>query len=370
MSNYLYDPVLKIKDSVDVYISNENVDICTISFYHINTRQKISIRINVVFKDILAEFDGLRSISKILSDLDLKVDFLELQSILEYLLSKGILEYPAIENFNSRYSRQINFLSDWIFGLPAERAHQKIINSHIVIFGVGAIGSSIAITLARAGISNFTFVDHKVLSYQASERHLFFLREEVGKFKVDALKRYLEKINSSVKVKCIREKLLPSTELSSIISDTTLVVNTADEPYIGHTSIKLGRYLWKNQIPLYVAGGFDAHLMSTGDFYIPGESNCVDCCSRFFSSALKDWKPIYKIDNGNEKKAPIVGGSGGIYSMSLFSSSFACIQILNYIAGGNSYKTRLSQRGEFINNTGEMTWVEIFSQEGCNVCGK
>lgn len=84
------------------------------------------------------------------------------------------------------------------------------------------------------------------------------------------------------------KRILPSTDLKEIIPESAgFVINTADEPYIGHISIKLGRYLWGKGISMYVAGGFDAHLMSTGDFFVPGESVCVDCCSGHFTSALK-----------------------------------------------------------------------------------
>lgn len=366
----IYDAVLKIKDSVDVYISTGEPDICTIQFYHINTREKLSIRIAPEFGEVLAALDGVSPITELMNSLGFVIDHEELKEIIEYLLARGILEKPSFTDPDSRYSRQVNFLSDWISGTPAHEAHKQIVASDVVVFGVGAIGSSIAIQLARAGVSKFTLVDNKLLSQQSSERHPYFSTEAIGEFKVDALKRHLEKINYDIHVTCVREKLLPHTELSRLVDRASVVVNTADEPYIGHTSIKLGRYLWGRKIPLYVAGGFDAHLMSTGDFYVPGESVCVDCCSNFFSAALADWKPSYKIHKTNESKTHVVGGSGGTFSMSLFSASYAAIQILNYIAGGDVYKSRLSRRGEYIVGKGEIEWVNIKGREDCSVCGK
>lgn len=368
MDAITYDSVLKIKDSVDVYVSTGEVEVCTIQFYHINTRQKFSIRVVPEFCEVLAALDGSSSLSKIINNLTFEFDTDELTSIIEHLIVRGVIEYPSVADPSSRYSRQINFLSDWIFDISAEKAHERIVDSHFVFFGVGAVGSSIAINLARAGVSRFTFIDSKLLTLQSAERHPYFSVNEVGEFKVDALKRYLKKINSEVSVTCSREKLLPSTELTRFVDNASAVINTADEPYIGHTSVKLGRYLWRKKIPLYVAGGFDAHLMSTGDFYVPGESICVDCCSSFFGDALAGWKPTYKIHKSNISRAHVIGGSGGFYSMSLFSSSYASIQLLNYIAGGKAYKSRLSQRGEFIIGKGKIEWVEILAKEGCNVC--
>src|SRR5690606_10669463 len=103
---------------------------------------------------------------------------------------------------------------------------------------------------------------------------------------------------------------------------------------------------------------------------VPGESVCVDCCSEFFGAALANWKPSYKIHENNVSKTHVVGGSGGLFSMSLFSASYASIQIINYIAGGNTYKAMLSRRGEYIVGKGEIEWVSIRGREGCDVCGK
>lgn len=370
MEAFIQDAILKIKDSVDVYVSTIEAELCIIQFYHINTRQKLSIKIDPAFSNLLSALDGVSPLSEHLEKLGFELDTDELASVLIYLIDNGVLEHPSYIDPDSRYSRQINFLSDWIFGVTAETAHKRIVETHCVIFGVGAVGSSIAISLARAGVSRFTLIDNKVLVLQSSERHPYFSREEVGEPKVYALDRYLQRINSEVNVRCVQKKLLPLTDLSDLVDSASVVVNTADEPYIGYTSVKLGRHLWGKNIPLYVAGGFDAHLMSTGDLYVPGESSCVDCSSNFFTIALADWKPSYKIHKSSSTKTHVIGGNGGLYSMSLFSASYGCVQLLNYIAGGKAYKSRLSRRGEFMTGQGEIEWVEISARENCNVCGK
>lgn len=371
MKNFLKnDPILKIKESIDVYTLDDFPDNCKIQFYHINSRQKLSIRVATEFSSFLSALDGINPVSKILATLKFEFNIDELESILKYLYKKGILEYPSFSDPDSRYSRQINFLADWISGITAQEAHNRICNTHCVIFGVGAVGSSIAINLARAGLKKITLIDYKALTSQSFERHPYFSIDELGEQKVYALKRYLKLINSSIDVICFNHKLLPSTPLKNLIDDASFVVNTADEPYIGHTSIKLGRYLWQKNIPLYVAGGFDAHLMSTGDFYIPKKSTCVDCSSNFFTKALSNWKPNYKIHESSMTQNHIIGGSGGFYSMSLFSASYACIQLINYIAGGTAYKSRISQRGEYSSGIGEINWIKISPKEKCEICGK
>ena len=83
------------------------------------------------------------------------------------------------------------------------------------------------------------------------------------------------------------------TDVQKLIgADIDLIVNTADEPYVGATSIKLSRYCVENDIPLLVAGGFDAHLASLSEMIIPGQTPCSDCYAMHFDEVLRGWKPI------------------------------------------------------------------------------
>ena len=75
-------------------------------------------------------------------------------------------------------------------------------------------------------------------------------------YKTDILANYLKTHKSTkFKTKIFHEKLLPQTDLNNwITDDVDLVINGCDEPYIGHTSLKIGRFLQKKNIPMYVMG--------------------------------------------------------------------------------------------------------------------
>ncbi|HFK3157187.1 TPA: ThiF family adenylyltransferase, partial [Citrobacter sedlakii] len=112
-----------------------------------------------------------------------------------------------------------------------------------------------------------------------------------------------------------------------------LIINTCDEPYIGHTSLKLGRYAQARAIPLYVSGGFDAHLMSSGELIFPPHTPCIDCAQNTFSKALKGWKPVYSIVNNPQLDLSksvydnyIPGGPGGLAMMNGFSANLSCMK--------------------------------------------
>ncbi len=79
--------------------------------------------------------------------------------------------------------------------------------------------------------------------------------------------------------------------------------------------------------PHYIAGGFDAHLASTGELIIPYITPCVQCHTSYFKETLKDWKP-HKHSVHTTEEARL----GGLASMSLFLASFASLEIIKYLA--------------------------------------
>ena len=155
----------------------------------------------------------------------------------------------------------------------------------------------------------------------------------------------------------------------------------SDEPYIGHTSVKLGRYLQSKKIPLYVIGGFDAHLMSSGEMVHPPYTPCIDCIQNTFSKALDGWKPIYTrvediqqlIDKTrlvcNQSLTYDIGAAGGLALMSGYSSYLSCLRIIQYLTEDSKYDFS-TIRYEYIPNRGELTSFKLSKQEGCNVCNR
>ena len=373
----------KIKDSVDVYLIPGSDGLAKLQFYKINTREKLTVEVSDEVPVVLSLLDGKRTLKEISKDEGVALNLEEALEFFSFLEERGFcvqveegdqLCLGAVEL--DRYSRQLNFFSDYL-SIRGDKAQKCLRDSHVVIFGAGGVGGSIAIQLARAGVGKFTIIDPKDVVEKNLERHEFVCMKDVGKAKVRALKEYLEKINTNIAVVPVKKSLYPKAELGEYYSGhVDLVVNTADEPYIGYTTLKLGRMLWEKNVALYSAGGFDAHLMCTGEFIIPGVTPCADCYSSYFSQALKDWKPSYMERTILGMEGAAVGGddsnklgAGGVASQISFSASFACIQILRYLVDKGGENIKYSARGEYMANKGVMTWVEMARNKDCMLCG-
>ena len=346
--------IYKIRDSIDIYYVNKK-DFIIVQFYKINTRERISIEAHNSILKVLCAFDGKHSLEEICNSFQLNiVDFRLLFNFL--IKNKIIREVKQKKVFeNIKFDRQINFFDDLINDLDGIQCQEILESKKIVIFGVGSIGSSIAILLARMGFKYFTLIDYKSITKSNIVKHFYANSHNIGQLKTEALKSYIYRIDKTIQIKTINQEILPQTDLYELIdSDTSMVINTMDEPYIGHLSKKIGNFLWDINIPMFVAGGFDAHSMSTGELIVKNLTETIDQYQENFKEKLKDWKPIYSL-NMHYKNINF-GGAGSLSSCSLFSASSACIRIIYYFL---NVPFNISQRGEYCLNEGRIKWVNL-----------
>ena len=214
-----------------------------------------------------------------------------------------------------------------------------------------------------AGVSEVTLFDMDTVDESDVARHMYYSSDSINMNKVDALKDQLMKINSKITVHVIYSSMKPTDNIEPIIEKLDFVVNTLDEPYIGYTASKISRICIKHLIPHFIAGGFDAHLASTGEIIIPYITPCVECYANHFKESLKNWKP---------RKHPVKKRDteiGGLAAMTLFSSSFAAIEIIKYIAGLYDTKDSYKVRGELLFTTLDITYLNVSKNPNCPICG-
>ena len=80
---------------------------------------------------------------------------------------------------------------------------EKIKKKHVLVCGVGGVGSFVAEALCRSGLGNITLVDFDVVEPSNLNRQLMTAKDNIGQPKVDVLKRRLEEI-SDTRVDTIR----------------------------------------------------------------------------------------------------------------------------------------------------------------------
>lgn len=363
--------VYAINPAVDVYVIGDDV----LEFYFINNRRRITMQVSSQVVALIAKIDGKQGIDELCESLNVS-EIENVQAFVDYLYGQTILIVPEkLEKDRAqlaptdveRYDRQIIFFST-LYTQSGYKVQQSILQQTILIFGVGAIGSGIAMQLAMSGVRRFILVDKDTVTPDSIERHYFFRKIDVGRGKCEALADCLQRIDGQVTCELHQMIVDFDTDITSLIERSTFVVNTLDEPYIGLTSMKIGRACYALRKPLYVAGGFDAHLMSTGELIIPDETPCVDCYSTYFKEVLHDWTPKYNTEAVAQKSQDVgLFEVGGLASMSLFSISYAMIVILNYLVTGDSHYSK--GRGELLFDQLHIDYLNVKKDPNCHVCG-
>ena len=88
-----------------------------------------------------------------------------------------------------RYSRQIMLPQVDIEG------QERLLDSHVLIVGMGGLGCPAAMYLAAAGVGKLTLVDPDVIDLTNLQRQVAFSTDDIGQFKVDAAAARISAIN-------------------------------------------------------------------------------------------------------------------------------------------------------------------------------
>ena len=118
------------------------------------------------------------------------------------------------------------------------RGADQIARSHVLIVGIGGVGSWIAEALARSGVGELTLVDMDHIAESNINRQIHALESTLGQSKVLAMKERIAQINSECRVHVVDDFVSPENWLelvaninlsSSSAAPLTAVVDACDQ---------------------------------------------------------------------------------------------------------------------------------------------
>ena len=215
------------------------------------------------------------------------------------------------------------------------------------------------------GFRQFTIADYAVVEKSDVSRTPYAVNSELGTPKITAAKKLIDDLAFEPVVLSHDLVLTTQTNIEPLLQKASLIINTADEPYIGYTNIRLSRYALKHCVPMVAAGGFDAHLASLGELLIPHVTPCADCYATFFHENLKDWKPVtHPVQERSE-------WFGGLGSLSAFSAATAVLEVLSYFIHPEAAGLVASGgRGEFLFHDYSLDTFSVERDSNCPSCGE
>ena len=120
-----------------------------------------------------------------------------------------------------RYSRQIM--------LPQVDAvgQQKLLDSTILIVGMGGLGSPIAMYLAAAGVGHLIIADFDDVELSNLQRQIIHTTSDIGKAKADSALETLQQINPEITVTRFKQQLNDGN-LQELVPQVDVVVDGCD----------------------------------------------------------------------------------------------------------------------------------------------
>lgn len=352
----------KLNSSVSVVKINDAI----LEFFKSNTRQQLRIRVqDDSILQLVSSLDGEKDVRQIATEE--KLDLGELNALLDFLRSKGILDNVEVKaDFAqySKYRRVIHFLSE--YSTSHEHLLQmwnKIQEANVLIIGLGAVGTWVACNLAESGVNSLILMDADVVDISNLHRQFGYTEADVGKYKIDVIEQRLHEYSDQIQISKIYKFLAENTFRDLDGTRVSLVINCADKPNVDTTSLWVGEYCMKHGIPHIIGGGYNMHLSLIGQTVLPGQTACVKCFQRTLEEENSiNPEMVKKLAVRNRK----VGSFAPMCSLIASMVGMEAIKVLSECC----MPSNVNRRGEFDIYTMDIQYKQYEKRVDCEWCGE
>src|SRR5688500_9378086 len=108
-----------------------------------------------------------------------------------------------------------------------QQGQQALLDAHLLIIGLGGLGSPAALYLAAAGIGRMTLCDYDRVDLSNLHRQILYSREHVGKKKTAAAEQQLKAVRPDLEINLIDHRM-EDQELSGHVQQADLVLDCSD----------------------------------------------------------------------------------------------------------------------------------------------
>ena len=182
-------------------------------------------------------------------------------------------------NFNKRvierYSRQIILKNVGVVG------QKNIFNSKVLIIGAGGLGCPIIDYLSRSGVGTIGVADYDKVTLSNIHRQSLYNSQDIGKHKVEVLKKKIKLINPYTKIKTYKKKI-NKNNIDNIIKNFDIIVDGSDN---FKTKFLINKYSikYKKILILGAISKFDGHVFTFN--FKHRKTACLKC---FYQSEPSD----------------------------------------------------------------------------------
>ncbi len=158
-------------------------------------------------------------------------------------------DFPQDDEYERRFAGV-----EKIYGEDAFRQYE---HSHVMVIGIGGVGSWAVEALARTGIAELTLIDMDVIAASNINRQLPAMSSTLGREKVEVMAERCYAINPRIKINVVDDYLTPENVKELLANTPDVVLDCIDDV---KAKLALMLHCRFNKIPLIVSGGAGGKL--------------------------------------------------------------------------------------------------------------
>jgi len=221
-----------------------------------------------------------------------------------------------------------------------EKGQQKLLNSKVLVVGVGGLGSPAAFYLAAAGVGTLGLLDKDRVELTNLQRQILHSTSRLGEAKVVSGEKVLKDLNPNVQIIKYNENL-NEDNVSQIIKGYDVVVAAVDNLAARYL---LNKFCIDVDIPL-VEGGIN-NWDGTVHTIIKGKGPCYNC--------------LYPQGKNRTTASGVIGPIAGIVG------SWQAMEVIKILLGIGELLTNRMLLIDGLSST--ILELEVFINEKCPVC--
>lgn len=129
---------------------------------------------------------------------------------------------------SDRYARQT------VLPHVGEAGQARLAAAHVLVIGAGGLGCPVLQYLAGAGIGRITVIDHDYVEESNLHRQPLYAMSDIGSFKVQAVRAALLRLNPTIAVEALAQRLTPANA-AALVAGADVVVDAADSLAVTYT---------------------------------------------------------------------------------------------------------------------------------------
>lgn len=224
-----------------------------------------------------------------IEDLDMVLEVLD-----DICLIENDIEAEALTEWQRvRYNNNLNFFnikSD--LGHSKESFQKKLIDSKILVLGMGGLGSNLLMQLSGLGVGNIKCLDCDIVELKNLNRQVLYSEEFIGQRKTEVGINRLSNFNTNITYESFDKRIESMEDLKGLITkDLDFVFCAADYPPLKINSW-VNKLCNENKVP-FISGGVG---LACGSFYavVPSETACLECYYQYIKENHGEFIEAFK----------------------------------------------------------------------------